>query len=66
MITATHRIITDECRKRPAEDVISETMQSVREALDGALGGWPVGGGTKIHVRVEIEIPGAWPMNKAG
>lgn len=55
MITATHRIVTDTCRERPVEDVVSETVNSVRNALIGALDGWPVGDGTRIHVKVEIE-----------
>ncbi len=55
MITATHRIITDSCRERPVEDVVSETVNSVRNAIIDALQGWPMGGGTRIHVKVEIE-----------
>lgn len=55
MITATHRIITDQCRKRPIDDVFLETMASIEEGLRGALEGWPAGDGTQIHVRVDIE-----------
>ncbi len=54
-ITATHRIITDQCRERPIDDVFMETMASVEEGLRGALKGWPAGEGTEIHARVDIE-----------
>lgn len=56
-ITAKHRIITDECRKRGEEPIVSETMESLENAIRAALDGWPEGQGTEIHAKVVIVRP---------
>ncbi len=62
-IAAVHRIITDECRKRPLDDVVAETLDSLDRAIRQALEGWPAGAGTRIHAVVEIERAGELGCN---
>lgn len=37
------------------DDVVMETLESTERAIRDALNGWPLGDGTLIHVRVDIE-----------
>lgn len=55
MITAMHRIITDECRKQPDHTLFSLMYNELHQKLLDALQGYPAGEGTKIHIKVEIE-----------
>jgi hypothetical protein len=53
-ITAKHRIITDECRKRGTDLIVAEVLLEVDSALRAAIDGWPEGEGTEIHTKVVV------------
>lgn len=55
-VTAVHRIISDDCRRRTEAVVILETLESIEKGIKDALKGYPPDQGTKIHAKVEIEI----------
>lgn len=53
---AKHAIITDECRvNRTDEGAIKEALQRILDEYMACVGAWPLGEGTKFHVKLEIE-----------
>ena len=53
-ITAKHRIITDECRKRGTDLIVAEVLADVETAIRNAINGWSEGEGTEIHIKVVV------------
>ena len=59
MLPATHRIITDECRKEHGDDAaLMLAQRSVEKAYRNALRGWrQQGREPDIHIIVSVSIP---------
>ena len=56
MLVAKHAIITDECRKNRSDvGAIHEAVQRLVDEYMACVEHWPLGAGTKFHVKLEIE-----------
>ena len=57
---AKHAIITDECRRNRTDDgAIKEAVERILREYHECAPHWPIGNGTKFHVKLEIEKSGA-------
>ena len=60
---AKHAIITDECRKNRTDvGAINEAVQRIVDEYMVCVEHWPLGNGTKFHVKLEIERPEPTPQ----
>ena len=59
MMIAKHAIITDECRRNRTDlGAIQEATQRILLEYMACIEHWPIGNGTKFHVKLEIERAG--------
>lgn len=55
-ICAKHAVITDECRTNRSDiGAITEAVQRIVDEFMECAPHWPLGNGTKFHVKLEIE-----------
>lgn len=55
-IIAKHAIITDTCRNNKGDvGAINEALERIRQEYDNLLQYWPIGKGTKFHIKLIVE-----------